>query len=317
MHSDEKRSIIDAHVHLYDHRENQYPFLEQVDPMFESLIGEYSALPRRYLLDDYLADEAPLEIAGIVWHEFLSTNPLQEVRWAQRLAAGSKIPMSLVALVDFLAPDLETTLEAYAACPNISAVREHLGWDQDRPMRRFAKRRDLLSNPQWRRGLRLLRGRRFKCSLEVFSPQLADLLPVIQENSEVGFTIAVMGWPSQIDAEGFAHWKASLADLRGYENVRITISGLECIFGMNWTVAQAQLWVHTVFDLFGTDRTMFGSHRPISRLATHVPSPHIAYEKMADCLSPSEQHAVFQRNAADWFFGELKSSNFRNPFTLS
>ena len=106
MQSSEKRRIIDAHLHLYDHQENVYPFLDQVDGMFEALIGDYSSLPRSYLLKDYLGDETGLDIAGIVWHEFLSTNPLREVYWAQRLADRSEIPVSIVGLVDFLAPDL-------------------------------------------------------------------------------------------------------------------------------------------------------------------------------------------------------------------
>jgi predicted TIM-barrel fold metal-dependent hydrolase len=52
MSSSKERKIIDAHCHLYDHTENRHEFLENVDEMFEALIGDYSALPRRYLLDE-------------------------------------------------------------------------------------------------------------------------------------------------------------------------------------------------------------------------------------------------------------------------
>ena len=54
MNSSKARKIIDAHGHLYDHRQNWHEFLENVDAVFEALIGDYSALPRRYLLDQYL-----------------------------------------------------------------------------------------------------------------------------------------------------------------------------------------------------------------------------------------------------------------------
>lgn len=167
--------------------------------------------------------------------------------------------MSLVGLVEFLAPDLEARLEAYAQCRSVTGVREHLGWDRGNPLRRFAKRPDLLTDPQWRNGLSLLKRYDFKCSLEVFSPQLPDLLLVIQRNPEIGFTIAVMGWPLAVDESGFTGWKESLQSLSACENARIVISAIECIFGMAWSMPQVQPWVETVFDLFGPKRTMFGS----------------------------------------------------------
>ncbi len=305
MNAPGRRRVVDAHMHLYDDRENRYAHLERVDAMFEALIGDYSALPRRYLLDDYLADESGVEIDGIVWHEFMSADPMREVEWAQRLAERAPLPMAIVGLVDFLAPDLEARLEAYAQYAHVAGVREHLGWDNNDPMRRFAKRADLPSYARWREGLSLLKKYKLKCSLEVFSSQLPELLEAIEENPEIGFTIAVMGWPSAVDQEGFARWKHSLRALSTRENVRVTISALEVVFGMHWPVAQVQPWVDTVFNFFGTERVMFGSHRPISRLAGNFPSSYEAYQQMARGLSDAEQDAVFRSNAAAWFFGGL------------
>jgi predicted TIM-barrel fold metal-dependent hydrolase len=304
MIAERKRRIVDAHMHLFDHEANHYEFLEQIDPMFQALIGDYSTLPRRYLFEDYLADQHGTEVAGIVWHEFLSTDPIREVHWAQKMAATLPVPMAIVGLASFLAPDLEATLDAYSQCRNVTSVREHLGWDDENPMRRFAKRPDLLRDARWREGLKLLGRYNLKCSLELFSPQLPDLLPAVRENPATGFTIAVFGWPSSIDQDGFTRWKQSLAALATCENTHITISAVECVFGMNWSVAQVQPWVDTVLDLFGTDRTMFGSHRPISRLAHNFPSPYTGYEQLISKLSPAEQDAVLRGNAAKWFFRE-------------
>ena len=46
MNSGVRRKIIDTHIHLYDHQENRYDFLEHTDPILEALIGDYSTLPR-------------------------------------------------------------------------------------------------------------------------------------------------------------------------------------------------------------------------------------------------------------------------------
>jgi predicted TIM-barrel fold metal-dependent hydrolase len=301
MRSSEKRRIVDAHFHFYDHGWNRHDFLEHVDETFQVLVGDYSDLPRKYLLDDYMAEAAGLDVVGLVWHEFLSSDPVREVLWAQRMADNLRIPMSIVGLVDFLAPDLEARLEAYARCRNVTAVREHLGWDSDNSLRRFAKRPDLLTDSQWRNRLGSLKRYDFKCSLEVFSPQLPDLLAVVQLNPNIGFTIAVMGWPLTVDELGFKNWKQDLGALSACENVRIVISALECIFGMTWSVPQVLPWVQTVFELFGPKRTMFGSHRPISGLAVSFETLYSAYETMAAGLSSSEQDAVFCLNAAEWF----------------
>ena len=91
-------------------------------------------------------------------------------------------------------------------------------------------------------------------------------------------------------------------------NVRIAISGVECIFGMNWSLPEVQTWVQTVFELFGTKRVMFGSHRPICGLSSTFPTPYRAYERMTDGLSLSEEDAVFRLNGADWFFVGLPLS---------
>ena len=301
----EKRRITDPHLHLYDNKENHYEFLEHVDPVMRALIGDYSALPRDYLLPDYLKDEPNLDVVGLVWSEFLSSDPIREVRWAQKLADTSNIPIAIVGLIDCLNPDLQSRLDTYAQLPNVAGVREHLAWDVNNPLRRSAKRPDLLTDSRWLQGLNLLSKYKFDCCLEVFSSQLPDLLTVIRSHPQINFTIGVMGWPIATDQLEFARWKQNLAGLSSCHNVRIVVSALECIFGMAWTVQQAYPWVQTVFDLFGPGRTMFGSHHPVCGLSKTFPSPYPAYEEMPAGLSSSEKDAVFNRNAHEWFFSTI------------
>jgi len=86
MEAQSKRRIVDAHIHLYDSQENRYEHIEKPDVMLEALIGDYSALPKRYLFEDYVADLTDVKIDGIVWHEFIANDSVREVNWAQRLA---------------------------------------------------------------------------------------------------------------------------------------------------------------------------------------------------------------------------------------
>lgn len=303
---DNKRKIVDVHLHLFDHRANRHEFLESEDKMFRALIGDYSSLPRTYLIDDYLADAADVEVEGLVWNEFLSTDPVKEVLWAQRLAKSAPLPIALVGLIDFASVDLEKTLEAYSNCSHVVAVRQHLGWDEQNPLRRFAPRGDLLTDPRWRQGLRSLAKYRFKCSLEMFAHQLRDLRTVAELNPDISFWVAVIGWPLDLSKPGFVQWKQEMRSLSACPNVRVSVSALECVFGMGWAVADAMPWIDTLFELFGAGRIMFGSHRPICKLSRSFPNPYRAYEEFVERLTASEQDAVFRNNAAEWFFGGMK-----------
>lgn len=308
-----KRKIVDVHLHLYDHAQNRHEFLESEDKMFRALVGDYSALPRMYLFDDYLADASDVEIEGLVWNEFLSTDPVKEVRWAQALAEMLPIPVALVGLVDLLAPDLDKTLDTYSQCSHVAAVRQHLGWDETNPLRRFAPRGDLLTDARLLQGLRTLAKHRFKCSLEMFAPQLKDFRAVVEKNPDIYFWIPVIGWPLDLSKVGFAKWKQDMAALSAFPNVCVSASALECVFGMNWAVADVMPWIEAVFELFGAGRIMFGSHRPLCKLSRSFPNPYRAYAKFIERFTAAEQDAMFRKNAMAWFFGGMKDQTKTAP----
>lgn len=140
--------IIDAHVHFYDNHVNQHEFLSTPDPTFTDIVGDYTALPRQYLTKNYLKDTALYQVEGVVWHEYLSTDPLKEAKWANSQVDATILKQAMVALVDFLDPQLESKLDFYLSLQHVTAVREHLGWDHENPLRCFAKQADLLMNSQ-------------------------------------------------------------------------------------------------------------------------------------------------------------------------
>jgi predicted TIM-barrel fold metal-dependent hydrolase len=293
--------IVDAHVHLYDYRQNRHPFLDRKDPGYEAFVGNYDSLPRRYLLQAYLADTHGYRVDAIVWHEFLSDDPWREAAWAQKLADAGDLRHALVAKVDFLDPELEATLEQYAELPNLTAVREHMVWDDTNPLKRFAKRPDLLRDPAWRRQLRLLDRHRFKCGLEVFGHQLGDLIEVIRQHADIGFTIGVMGWPIDTSTQGFGRWRRDLSNLAACGNVCVDISALECVFGMQWRVEDVAPWVHALFESMGTSRCMFGSHLPVAKLSIGFAELYRRYEQLVEVCSAREIDELFYGVADRWF----------------
>lgn len=293
--------VFDAHVHLFDCSANTHAFLEYEDPSFRSIAGDYSTLPRRYLIEDYLNDSASYQVEGIVWYEFLSADPIREAHWAQKLAARSPIRQPMVVLVDFLDPALEKRLEAYATLPDVAAVREHLGWDDGNALRRFARRPDLLTDPLWRNGLGRLRRHGFKCGIELFAPQLRDLPDVIRLYPDIGFALAVMGWPLDLSPGGFAQWRSDLKAVSRCGNVCIEIAAIECLFGMGWRKQQVAPWILSIIDLFGPARCMFGSHMPIAALSVGFERLYDTYQEIVANFSTIERDQMFRGTAAAWF----------------
>jgi hypothetical protein len=58
---------------------------------------------------------------------------------------------------------------------------------------------------------------------------------------------------------------------------------MECIFGLDWTVAQVRPWILATIELFGRDRCMLASHMPLCKLAGSCQELYGAYlEIIAD-----------------------------------
>ena len=301
LHSPSRAAFVDAHVHLYDSRVIRYGVFERTDPIFEALVGNYSALPRSYLVDEYLRATRSRKAEGIVWHEFISEDALKEMAWAEKLAAASDVPMALVGLVDFADPGLPHRLDVYQAIPNLTAIRQHLGWDGHNPLRRMTSRPDLMSDFAWLRGLDSLIGLNLRCGLEVFAPQLPQLLAVVRAYPNIAFTIAVMGWPTDLGPDAYTRWRSQMYDLGRCENTCVSISAIECIFGLNWTEEQIEPWIMSVVEAFGPTRSMFGSHLPIDGLSHGFDRLYDAYELIVAGFSEDERDAIFRRTALNWF----------------
>lgn len=291
-------AILDCHQHFFDARRFRYPVFQTRSAGFEALVGDYSTLPRVYLPEDYARDTEKLNVTQTVWAEFISDDPGGEVRWANELADATGRPNGMIASVDFLDPGLNRVLEKYAASGRVRCVRQHLGWHPTNPALRFAARPDLLSDDVWRGRVAALRGRELVCELEVFSPQLWDLVPVTAAYPDIQFVLPVMGWPIDLTDDGRKDWKRALAALSVCANIALKIFGMECIFGIHWTVPQVRPWILEAIELFGPGRCMFASHMPLCTLACSIQQLYEAYFEIIADFSVSEKSQLMHDTAA-------------------
>ncbi|HXZ67525.1 MAG TPA: amidohydrolase family protein, partial [Alphaproteobacteria bacterium] len=156
----------------------------------------------------------------------------------------------------------------------------------------------ILSDPDWRRGIGAIRNRDLACELEVFSTQLSDFVPVAAALPDIQFILPVMGWPIDTSGTGRAAWKRDLTALADRENVAVKIFGLECIFGVDWTADEVRPWILETIETFGSQRCMFASHMPITRLAGGMRRLYQAYFDVIGAFSPSEKRQLLHDTAA-------------------
>jgi predicted TIM-barrel fold metal-dependent hydrolase len=289
--------ILDCHQHFYDSRELKYPVFQQRSAGFESLVGDYSALPRAYLPEDYRRDIGEAAVAGTIWLEFISEDPLAEARWAENLAETERLPSGMVVSADFSSPSLQKALDEYSAMPHIRCVRQHLGWHPTNSQLRFAQSPDLLTNENWHLGLQQLRKFGLVCELEIFAPQLRDFASVAGKHPDLQFVLPLMGWPLDISDEGRSQWKRDLSLAAANPNVAVKIFGLECIFGIDWTLPQVRPWILDAIDMFGPSRSMFASHLPICKLSCSFQELYQRYLEIIHDFTIAEKRELFHDSA--------------------
>ena len=116
---------------------------------------------------------------------------------------------------------------------------------------------------------------------------------------DIQFVLPVMGWPIDLTSDGHETWKRALATVSACDNVAIKIFGMECIFGIHWTVAQIRPWILDSVELFGPNRCMFASHLPICKLACSVQQLYAAYLEAIAGFSASEKRQMLHDTAAE------------------
>ncbi len=219
------------------------------------------------------------------------------MKWAENLSAEEGYPHGIIALVDFLSPDVANLLDYYSSLRNVRAVRQHLAWNPTNSLVRFATRPDILANKLWQEGVALLRKYDLCCEIEIFAPQLPDFRAVANTYSDLQFILPVMGWPIDLTEAGYRDWKRNMKALSTAQNVAVKIFGMECIFDVNWRIDQIRPWILDAIEFFGPERCMFASHMPVTKLACSFQDLYNAYREVVSEFSASDKQKLFHDNA--------------------
>ncbi len=298
--------LVDPHHHLWDLRANYYPWL--TDRVTERVCGEYSAIRRDYLAEDFARDTAEVNLVETVHVQAECADPVAETAWLHETAEArgpDSFPHGVVAFVDLTGANAERDLRTQREFPRVVGIRQMLHEGRINPAQPAASPMD---NPRWRENIGLLAKFNLSFDMQVYPWQSAAACRVIAQNPELRFVICHNGQPARRDEAGLKAWREAIAAYARYENVVIKISGVG-MFDREWTVDSIRPFVRHTVETFGADRCMFASNFPVDGMMSSYPRLWRAYLDCVADLSTDEIFDLFSNNAKTYYLAKLESTS--------
>ncbi len=285
--------IVDAHQHFWDPQANYHPWLCD-EPPIPFRYGDYRALRRPYLPADYFADAGAHRVVKTVYveTEWDPSDPVGEMRYAERLRRETGFPSVAVAAAFLDRGDAAAVLEQQAAFPFVRGIRH-----KPRANRSPADGAPGgMTDPGWRAGFAALARSGLRFDLQTPWWHLAEAARLAADFPGTRIVLNHAGLPADRSPGGIARWRAGMATLARCPNVAVKISGIG-VPGQPWTVAANRAIVLTAIELFGADRCMFASNFPVDGLCGTFDAIFAGFRAIVHDLSPGEQRALFHDNA--------------------
>lgn len=276
--------IVDAHHHFWDPARNYHPWLRD-EPPIPFRYGDYNAIRRRYLHEQYLADAHGYAVAGSVYieTEWDPRDPIGEMTYVAELRQKG-LPSVAVG-------------QAWLDRADAGKVLERLsGFDFVRSVRHKPRPGDMQTATRWRKGFALLARRLGRFDLQTPWDHLGDAAKLAHDFPSIMIFLNHTGLPADRSPEGLAGWRRAMATLAAEPNVVVKISGLG-IPGVGWTAAANRQIVLTTIELFGVERCMFASNFPVDSLCASFDDIYRGFAAIVADFPEDERHALFEGNA--------------------
>lgn len=285
--------IVDAHQHFWEPALGRQPWLRP-EARIPFRYGDYDAIKRRYLPDDYRRDAAGHDVVQTVYveTEWDPSDALGETAYATGLATQWGRPNAIVAQAWLDRADVADVLAAQAAQALVRSVRHKPGG----PAGPREAGRTLMSDPAWRRGYALLSRHGLHFDLQTPWWCLHEAAELARDFPETTLILNHAGLPGDRTADSLAGWQSAMSALARCPNVVVKLSGLG-VAGQRWTVAANERVVRTTVELFGAGRTMIGSNFPVDSLCASLDEVLGGFKAILASLPPDEQEQVFCRTA--------------------
>jgi predicted TIM-barrel fold metal-dependent hydrolase len=288
--------IVDAHQHFWDLERNYLPWLCD-EPTIPFRYGDYGALRRSYLPQDYFRDAAGHRVVKTVYveTEWDPRDPVGETRWLQEIIAATGFPHAIVAGARLDDPEVEAVLAGHAASPRVRGIR-HKPRAAASPAAVRIGAPGAMGDPAWRRGYALLE--KYGLSFDLQTPwwHLPEAARLARDFPNTQIILNHTGLPADRSPDGLAGWRQAMATLAAGPNVALKISGLGQP-GRPWTIQANGPIVRDAIAIFGIERCMFASNFPVDSLCADFDTILTGFKTIVADLGRSEQLMLFHDNA--------------------
>jgi len=289
--------VIDTHHHIW--RRLDVAWL--ADPPIARMFGDYFGIRRDYPVEEWINDIVPQGVAKSV-HVTAMWGPgraLDETKWLQATADKHGFPHGIVCNVDLADANAEAALKAQKQFPNLRGVRQMLYWDSP-TVRQAVARPDYCNAPEFRRGFALLEKHELSFELQVYAGQAAYAAELVKAFPNVRMILVHAGMLTERTPQAIEQWRGALTTLAAFPNVRVKLSGLG-MYSQGITFSQARQVIRDAIQIFGIERTIYGSNFPLEKLHMSYADFFGIYRKVLAEYTESQQRAVLHDNAAKFY----------------
>lgn len=296
-------AFIDTHHHLWDLENNPYPWLQEG---IDHFVGDYTPIRQSFLISHFHegAKNIPLVKSVHVQAEWdHAADPVGETAWLQGVAdnpASNGMPNAIIAYANLSDPNVEHVLARHAEHANWRGIRHMLNWSEEKPSFRFAEAGDLMTDPQWLSGFKLLAKYNASFEVQIWPWQLQEAAKLANDIPEVQIVLGHTAMPIGRTPGELREWRKGLEALGTAPNISAKISALGML-DQQWTPESIAPFVLDCIDILGVDRCMFASNFPVDKLFSDYETLWNAYDEITADFTTTERAKLFHDNAEKYY----------------
>lgn len=239
--------VIDGHFHIWSLARGDYGWLTP----------EFGVLYRDYGLAHWRDEFAPLGVSAGILVQAAPTEDETTFLLEHALAHPGEVA-GVVGWTDFERDDAPARIAALATHPHLVGLRPML---QDLPDPGW------IGRPFARRALDAMAESELTFDALVRPLHLPWILELVERHPSLTVVIDHAAKPNIASGEGREAWSERLAALAAHPSVYCKLSGLWTEAAPGSPVETVEPWARRVLELFGTERTIWGSDFPVVRCA--------------------------------------------------
>ena len=295
--------IVDAHHHLWDLNNEHTKYSWLMVKEGEAFFGDYAAIRKSYLLEDYIKDSQNQNLIKSVHvqAEHDDDKPINETAWLQSLADNhsSKLPNAIVAFADFSKDNIVEILDGHQEYKNTRGIRQILSFNKEEPKYSHASE-DFMKNTTWVENFKNIRNRNLSFDIQIYKHQMQDAADLANKYDDVLFILNHTGEPCYQTEEYIQSWEENMKKLAKCENVAAKISGLG-MFDPQWTIDSTRIFVEKTIQIFGIDRCMFASNFPVDKIFNTFDNYWESFKEITKNYSENDKKLLFSSNAEKFY----------------